>query len=68
MTDELFTHDRGISIVNKKFNVFCFTEDVLLAITTITGIQCLIDYAENYVAKHGLSFKRTHTFSKKIEI
>ena len=63
MTDELFTHDRGIAIVIKKFNVFCYA--ILLATTTITGIQCLIGYAENYVAKHGLSFKGTLTISKK---
>ena len=39
MIDNLCNHDGGISIGNTRFNIFCYTGDVLLMSTTVTGIQ-----------------------------
>ena len=56
LIDELEQKDGGICIKGVKFNVFCYADDVLLASTTTTGLQCLIDCANTYVTKCGLRF------------
>ena len=46
----------GISIGDKRFNIFCYSDDLLLASTTITGLHCMIDACTDYVQAHGLNF------------
>ena len=43
----------GISIGDERFNMFCYADDLLLASTTITGLQCMIDACTDYVQAHG---------------
>jgi len=51
----------GINIGDSSFNVFCYADDILLASTTVTGLQELIDTANAYVNSHGLRFNPTKT-------
>ena len=46
----------GVTIGGQRFNVYCYADDVLLASTTVTGLQNLINHANNYVTNHRLSF------------
>ena len=46
---------------NRSFCVFCYADDVLLASTTATGLQNLIDAAVRYVQINGLRFNPTKT-------
>ena len=46
---------------NRSFCVFCFADDVLLASTTATSLQNLIDAAVRYVQTNGLRFNPTKT-------
>ena len=51
----------GISIGDKHFNIFCYADDILLASTTITGLQVMIDVCTEYVEAHGLNFNASKT-------
>ena len=46
----------GMRIGCNSFNVFCYADDLLLTSSTVTGLQSLIDFANQYVTSHGLSF------------
>ena len=46
----------GVTIRGKRLNVFCYADDVLLASTTPSGLQKLIDTAVKYITIHGLHF------------
>ena len=61
MIDELSCMNGGISICSEKFNVFCYADDILLASTTVTGLQHLISHANNYITKYGLRFNPAKT-------
>ena len=58
----------GVAINNVKYNVCCYADDLLLCSLTITGLQQLINEANNYISDHGLksnSFKTSCvTFGK----
>ena len=56
LIDELAECEGGISIASHRFNVFCYADDILLASTTVTGLQRLINCAVNYISNHGLRF------------
>jgi exonuclease III len=56
LVDEIAAHDGGISISSERFNIFCYADDILLASTTVTGLQTLISCAVNYISRHGLRF------------
>ena len=56
LIDELSNMDGGVSIGNDKYNVFCYADDILLASTTASGLQNMIDHADTYVNNHGLRF------------
>ena len=60
LIDKLENKDGGIGIKVVKFNVhvFCYADDIFLAYTTATGLQCLIDNL--YVTKWGLGSKCFH--------
>ena len=51
----------GISIGDKHFNIFCYADDILLASTTITGLQVMIDVCTDYIEAHGLKFNASKT-------
>ena len=46
----------GMKIGAYSFNVFCYADDLLLTSSTATGLQNLINFANEYVSSHGLSF------------
>lgn len=51
----------GISIKGSNYNVFCYADDILIASTTVTGLQRLIDICVEYVSSHGLRFNPAKT-------
>ena len=55
MTDDLECQIGGCSINNMSFNVLCYTDDLLLVSTTVSGLQKLIHCADNYETNHGLN-------------
>ena len=61
LIDELSSDDGGISIGSMKFNVFCYVDDILIASTTASGLQNLINCADNYITEHGLKFNSSKT-------
>jgi hypothetical protein len=61
MIHELNVTPGGLKINNVSYCVFCYADDVLLASTTATGLQCLIDCAVKYVSKNGLCFNPVKT-------
>lgn len=61
LIDVLSEHDGGISIDQFKYNVFCYADDILLASTTVSGLQALINTAVNHITKHGLRFNPSKT-------
>ena len=61
LIDELESCDGGVAIGNKRFNVFCYADDILIASTTVTGLQNLINVANRYIINHGLRFNPSKT-------
>ena len=61
MIDQLSSLEGGVTVRGQRFNVYCYADDVLLASTTVTGLQNLIDHANNYVTDHGLRFNASKT-------
>ena len=61
LIEVLSKSNTGIIIENKKYNVFCYADDILLSSTTITGLQTLIDVSVNFIEKHGLRFNPIKT-------
>ena len=55
MIDELSECANGICVGRNSYNVFCYADDVLLMSLTVTGLQKLMDCANEYVTTHGLS-------------
>ena len=53
---ELSNMSGGIRIGNYAFNVFCYADDILLTSLTVTGLQKLIDLANNRLSDIGLNF------------
>jgi len=61
LVDVLAKNTRGVNINNHLFNIFNYADDVLLASTTITGLQELIDIACSQISKDGLNFNPKKT-------
>ena len=61
LVDKLSSCNVGIVIHNQKCNVYCYADDLLLASSTATGLQTLINIAVNHVSERGLSFNPTNT-------
>ena len=51
----------GIVIGNTTYNVFCYADDLLLTSTSLTGLQRMIDKANEYIVSHGLCFNPSKT-------
>ena len=62
LIDGLNNMDCGIVINNNKYNVFCYADDLFLTSLTVTGLQQLIDFSNNYIQSHGLRFNPSKTF------
>ena len=58
---ELQTYDCGVIIGQKKYNVYCYADDLLIASTTSSGLQQLIDRANTMLSDNGLKFNPTKT-------
>ena len=56
LVSQLSTVVGGMRINSLSYNVFCYADDLLLVSTTTTGLQKLIDKANEYIVNHGLSF------------
>ena len=41
--------------------MFCYADDLLIASTTSTGLQALIDICDSYISQHGLRFNPQKT-------
>ena len=50
-----------ITIGCHKYNAFCYADDILLTITTVSGLQALINSAVLFIENHGLRFNREKT-------
>ena len=61
MIDHLSNMQVGVSINNINYNVLCYADDILLCSATITGLQSLINFANEYITKHGLRFNPDKT-------
>jgi hypothetical protein len=61
LVNELCNMEGGISIKNHNYNVFCYADDLLLTSTTVTGLQRLIDYSNEYITSHRLRFNPKKT-------
>ena len=61
LIDSLASSESGIIINNRKHNVFCYADVLLLTNTTVTGLQSLIDQAVSYVSDRGLNFNPAKT-------
>ncbi len=46
----------GLRINGNSYCVLVYADDILLLSTTASGLQSLIDCANNYITEHGLSF------------
>ena len=50
-----------MSIGKHKYNIFCYADDILLASTTVSGLQRLINTANHFITNHGLRFNPVKT-------
>jgi len=61
LIEELDVMKCGITINGSRYNVFNYADDILLASTTITGLQMLIDRANSSIQDNGLVFNPRKT-------
>ena len=61
LIDELSNCVGGTITNNVSFNVFCYTDDMLLTSLTASGLQRMIDLANRYITDHGLNFNPSKT-------
>ena len=68
LIDALDNMNCGITINGSRYNVLCYADDILLASTTVSGLQSLIDIAVERISYIGLRFNplktRTMTYGK----
>ena len=61
LVDMLASQEGGITINDVRFNIFCYADDILLASNTASGLQKLINSANNYVLNYGICFNPKKT-------
>ena len=61
MVENINNTTGGLKVNNMSYNIFCYADDVLLASSTVTGLQHLINCAVSYVSKYGLRFNPLKT-------
>jgi hypothetical protein len=64
LVEHLDSMDCGITIRGVHCNVFCYADDLLLASTTTTSLQKLIDESVSVITADGLCFNPTKPFGK----
>lgn len=64
LIEKLNKIDCGIKACGVSFNVFCYADDVLLTSLTITGLQKLINAANEFIRSYGMSFNASKTVCK----
>ena len=47
--DTISMSNSGISLRGETYSVFCYADDLLIASTTSTGLQALIDLCDSYI-------------------
>ena len=58
---QLNENNCGITIDGCNFNIVCYADDILLCSLTSSGLQFLIDKADEYIKNHGLNFNPAKT-------
>ena len=61
LIDHLNSQNGGVTIGKYKYNAFCYADDVLLTSTTVSGLQSLMDTANEFITQHGLRFSPLKT-------
>ena len=61
LIDRLSIKHCSISINKESFNVFCYSDDLILTSLTVTGLQSLINVSRDYITAHGLNFNSSKT-------
>ena len=61
LINELSNCNSGIILGSRKYNVYCYADDLLLSSTTPTGLQNLINIANGNICKNGLRFNPNKT-------
>ena len=60
LIDSLSKCTGGIHIGENAY-VFCYADDLVLTILSVTGLQNLINSAKSFILSHGLNFNRSKT-------
>ena len=58
---DLSNINHGLTIDHVSYNTFIYADDILLMSSTSTGLQYLIDKANNYITSYGLRFNAEKT-------
>ena len=61
MIESLAECTGGIKINGTSYNLFVYTDDILLTSLTATGLQTMINVADKYITDHGLRFNPSKT-------
>jgi hypothetical protein len=61
LVSNLNSAECGVTIGEHHFNVSCYADDLLLCSLTVSGLQKLINYADEYISGHGLRFNPSKT-------
>ena len=61
LIDHLNSQNGKVTIGKYKYNAFCYADDVLLTSTTVSGLQNLMDTANEFITQHGLRFSPLKT-------
>jgi len=61
LIDTLSQHDGGVVVGKHRYNVFNYADDVLLASTTVGGLQRLLNTASEIISRDGLMFNPAKT-------
>lgn len=61
LIDRLTDSVGGIKIGDTNYNTFCYADDILLVSLTATGLQHLINVANEFIVSHGLTFNPAKT-------
>ena len=56
----------GITIHNESYNVFCYSDDLIISSLSIRGLRDMINAAKSYIVEHVLNFNPTKTICKTV--
>jgi hypothetical protein len=61
LVSDLHMTTGGLKIDNISYSVLAYADDLLLLSATVSGLQGLINYANEYIKSHGLNFNNSKT-------